>query len=132
MIPADNVVDDFKIEPQPSKSWRIDLNNKSVSGLVDGLEEVKQTIFKILNTERYKYLIYSWNYGVELEDLYGKHVSYVCAELKRRITEALVQDDRIESVDSFVFDTSKKRTVTVKFTVHTILGDTQAEKAVTY
>lgn len=132
MIPADNVVDDFKIEPQPSKSWRIDLNNKSVSGLVDGLEEVKQTIFKILNTERYKYLIYSWNYGVELEDLYGKHVSYVCAELKRRITEALVQDDRIESVDSFVFDTSKKRIVTVKFTVHTILGDTEAEKAVTY
>ena len=41
----------------------------------------------------------------------------------RRITEALKQDDRIESVDSFEFDYSEKGILHVTFCVHTIYGD---------
>ena len=47
--------------------------------------------------------MYSWDYGVELADLFGEPVSYVCPELERRITEALLQDGRIEGVDGFSF-----------------------------
>ena len=93
---------------------------------------ISTVIYKILNTERYQYIIYSWNYGIETLDLFGEPISYVCPEIERRITEALIQDDRIESVDSFEFDYSKKGKVHVKFKVHTIYGDTEQEKVVNY
>lgn len=131
MIP-DEEFEDFTVESQPSKSYKMDLKGNSINGFTDGIEGVKQSIFKMLSTERYKYVIYPWEHGVELEDLFGKHISYVCAELKRRISEALIQDDRITSVDSFIFDTTKKRIVKVKFTVHTVFGDTDEEKEVNY
>ena len=86
-------------------------------------EALRQTIYKILNTERYQYIIYSWNYGVELMDLIGEPVSYVCPEIERRVTEALLQDTRIYSCSSFSFDTSEHGIVKVSFIVHTIYGE---------
>ena len=115
----------FETEEQPSRTFR--LNGDSVRGYVDELEAVKQAVYKILLTERYRYIMYSANYGVELSDLYGQPVSYVCPELERRIAEALTWDDRIDSVDGFEFDLAKKGEVHVKFTVHTIFGDITAE-----
>lgn len=76
-------------------------------GSCDGLEAIKQAVYLILNVERYRYVIYSSNYGVEFDDLLGKPVPYVLPELKRRIEEALTQDDRITSVDGFEFKTKK-------------------------
>lgn len=76
-------------------------------GSCDGLEAIKQAVYLILNVERYRYVIYSSNYGVEFDDLLGKPVPYVLPELKRRIEEALTQDDRITSVDGFEFETKK-------------------------
>lgn len=131
MLPegAELFEDDFEIEEEPSKNYRMDQKGLRVRGKVDGLEAVKQAVFKILNTERYQYLIYSWDYGVELLDLFGEPISYVCPELERRITEALLQDDRIEEVDGFEFEASKGA-VKASFTVHTVFGDMQAEKEV--
>ena len=72
-------------------------------------------------------MIYSWDYGVELSDLIGEPVSYVLPEIKRRITEALTQDDRITDVSGFEFDTSKKGVVQVAFQVETAMGSVQSE-----
>ena len=80
--------------------------------------------------EKYAFTIYSNDYGIETMDLYGMPVTYVCPELERRITEALMMDDRIEDVTDFEFDTSNKRNVHVSFTVVTIFGDFQAEREV--
>ena len=91
---------------------------------------MKQVIFKILNTERYQYIIYSWNYGIELIDLFGQSISYVCPELERRIIEALTYDERIKSVTDFTFDSPKQGVLHTTFTVHTIFGDVEAEKTV--
>jgi phage baseplate assembly protein W len=100
-----------------------------VIGYTDSLDAIKQAIYKMLNTERFDYEIYSWNYGIELIDLIGEPKEYVYAELKRRISEALTQDERIEGVDAFSF-ASKRNEVVVTFTVHTTLGDIQAERTV--
>lgn len=105
---------DFEIETQPTNTYKMELESNLIRGYTDGQEAMKQAIFKILSTERYQYVMYSWNYGIELIDLYGEPVSYVCPELERRITEALTWDERIESVDNFEFDTSKR----VKFWLH--------------
>jgi len=123
---------DFEIIQQPTHTFKMNAENNSVRGCVDGIEAVKQAIYKILMTERYQYAIYSWNYGVELKDLYGEPVTYVCPELERRITEALLCDDRIQGVEDFEFDLSRKGIVHASFVVRTIFGDVKAEREVEY
>ena len=134
MIPSKNSLlsTDLEMEVQPSKNYKMNIGQNIINGFCDELEAMKQVIYKILNTERYQYIIYSWNYGVELLDLYGEPITYVCPELERRIKEALVQDDRIDNVDNFKFELMENRTIKVTFTVHTIYGGTQAEKVVNF
>lgn len=120
----------FKMEEQPSLTYRMDLEGDSICGEVDGQEAMKQTIFRILNTERYCYIIYPWYYGIETIDLYGEPVTYVCPELERRITEALLIDTRIKNVTDFEHDLSTKGVIHTTFTVHTIFGEVKSEKAV--
>lgn len=134
MIPSKNSIlsADLEMVTQPSKNYKMHIEQNVISGLCNELEAMKQVIYKILNTERYQCIIYSWNYGIELHDLYGEPITYVCPELERRIKEALVQDDRINDVNNFEFDLTKKRTVKITFTVHTVYGGTQAEKVVNF
>lgn len=123
---------DFEIERQPDLAYRIESGNdeSSVRGFVEGKEAVKQAVMRMLSTERYKYVIYPWWYGIETEDLYGEPATYVCPELERRITEALAVDERVMSVSDFEFDLKQKHSVHVMFTVHTIYGDIKSEKGV--
>lgn len=121
---------DFEIEEQPSRTYKADLSSDSVRGFAEGIEAVKQAVFRMLNTERYQYIIYPWWYGIETLDLFGEPVTYVCPELERRITEALLVDSRITSVTDFEHDLSVKGVVRTTFTVHTIFGDVRTEKGV--
>ena len=118
------------LRKQPGKNYRMLLESNRVVGTCDGKEAMKQVIYKILMTERYRYVIYSWNYGVELEDLFGMPAGYVCPELERRIAEALTQDDRISDVKDFSFDTSRKGVVSATFTAVTDVGEISIQKEV--
>lgn len=116
MVPTVNDIlnQDLEVKPQPSLQHhmipdKVNFKDNRIIGECDSITALRQTIFKILNTERYEHEIYSWNYGVELMDLYGRPVTLVCPEVQRRITEALIQDDRITSVDSFTFDLHQKK-----------------------
>ena len=131
MIPVvnDDLQNDFEYEELPTRTFKLDITSETITGFTDGLEAMKQAIYLILNIQRYEYLIYSWDYGIELQDLFGQPISFVLPELKRRITEALMQDTRIKSVDDFSFEVSKGKVHTT-FTVSTIFGDVQAEKVV--
>ena len=113
----------------PSLTWKINEERAEVRGMIDELEAMKQAVYKILQTERYRYDIYDWNYGVELEDLYGKNVTYVIPELKKRIEDALLADDRVTAVTDFVFE-QENGSVTAFFLVHTIFGEVKAERTV--
>ena len=97
MIPSvqDDLQEDFDIITQPTKTYKLDIEKNIIVGYCDGIEALKQAIYKILNTERYDYLIYSWNYGVEIKNLIGEETTLVITELERIIKEALMQDDRI-------------------------------------
>ena len=120
---------EFEEQRQPSYTYKLDINRGRVKGMTDEADAMLQAIYLVLSVERYQYPIYSYNYGVELEDLIGQPKDYVMSEVKRRITEALTQDDRINSVDSWEFDTTKKAVI-VSFTVHTIYGDVETTKEV--
>ena len=104
-----------------SKTYSIDFKKDVMRGTTDGIEALKQAIFLILSIERYDYVIYSWNYGIELKDLFGKPTTYACAVLPSRIKQALMQDDRIQDVSDFVTDV-EGNTVKVEFKVNSIFG----------
>ena len=120
---------EFAIDEQPSYTYKLDIDKGRIRGMTDEADAMLQAVYLILSVERYQYPIYSYNYGVELADLIGQPKDYVMSEAKRRITEALTQDDRIESVDEWAFETTKK-SVIVTFTVHTIFGDIETTKEV--
>lgn len=107
---------------KPSKTIRLTPETKRLTGNTDGLDAVRQAAYIILHVERYEYIIHSWNFGVELKDLFGKQMTYVMPEIKRRVRDALLQDDRITEVDEFVL-TPNKNKLTVECTVHSIFGD---------
>lgn len=113
----------------PNKSYRMKIADEKILGNIDELDAIAQACYKILNTERYQYVIYSWNYGIELQDLFGKPIPYVYSELPRRIKEALTQDNRINSVEDFELSYDKGN-VLAKFTVKTNLGNIEMEKGV--
>lgn len=120
---------DFEIVQQPSKTFKVDIENQRVIGMIDDLEAIRQAVYCMLHTERFEWLIYSWNYGTELDRLFGQSMGLVKSKLKKRIKEALMQDDRILSVDAFSFEVSGRKLL-VKFTIHTSIGDINAEKEV--
>ncbi len=133
MIPKIKVIDTLTEEELGNDNYRMIPSTNKVVGVAKNIESMKQVIFKILNTHRYKYLIYSWDYGIEVDDLYGESIEYVKIELKRRITEALIQDDRIDSVEDFSFEYSKNRNeLIVNFTVNTVFGSIDDRKVVSY
>ena len=131
MIPLNTIVlNEIDETEYYDKTYKVLLNKDCISGYAYEIESVKQAIYFILSTERYKYPIYSWDYGVELFDLIGKPMSYVQAEFRRRIEDALTQDDRIESCSNFEFEMIDKSTLHVTFTVNTIYGVLYSEMGV--
>lgn len=125
---------DFSYKEQPSLTYRIMTEDKRISGNCTGLEAIKQAVYKIIFTERYENVIYSSKYGIELADLLGKPVSDVKSELPRRITDALLQDDRITDVTDFevIKDTVKRNALHVQFTVISTEGTFEAARTVNY
>ncbi len=112
---------------KPSKTYR--LTGDRVEGKTDGKAAMLQAIDLALSTERWRYLIYSGDYGIELDELFGKSRPYVAADLERRITEALLEDDRITAVENFQISFSGDA-ATVTCTAATIFGDINVERGV--
>ena len=114
-------IEEVKFEGRTYKVEVLNEGEDRINGFVDELESIKQAIYLILSTERYKYIIYSWDYGVELVDLIGKPIPYCMAEIPRRVKEALLVDNRIENVTDFQFEHIGK-TLHTTFTVVTNVG----------
>ena len=123
MIPqnGDDLRQDFVFAALPSRTLKMDHDYHTITGTIDQIQAVEQAVFLILTTERYQWLIFSWNYGVELKDLIGKDPEFCIPEIERRIREALLQDDRITAVENFEFELSKRKVLTT-FTVISIFG----------
>lgn len=125
----DNLIADFEELVLPNNTWNIDFDKNVVTVSITDLEAIRQTVLLILASERYEFEIYSDQYGMELMDLFGENMQYVMSELKRRVIEALTQDDRITDVSGFEY-TKDKRTLRAKFIVTCDIGQFEAETEV--
>ena len=117
-------------QQQPGLTWKIDQNNRRISGTTDDLESVRQAVEIILHIERFQWQIYSPYTGVQFDGLIGEDPGYVAAELKRRITEALRMDDRVRSISDFAYTVSGNM-LTAEMTVNTVYGSLRADTEVT-
>lgn len=104
----------------PTKTYKLDLENGRCTGMIEGLEAMKQVIYKTLATIRFNHVIYSDNHG--FENPIGHDEIFVRGVLPRRIKEALLQDSRISAVENMSLD-FKGDSVWARFTCITIYGD---------
>jgi len=123
MIPEQQVdLTNLEVVSQPSLTYKLDFERKRISGKIDNEEAIRQLVMKILYTERYAYVIYSSQYGVELDRLIGKDYDFIVSDLERTITEALLADDRILSITDFVAEQTAIDRMSATFTVNSVVG----------
>ena len=109
MIPK--VEDDLltlEVETQPSLTYALDIEHGAHSRHGRRARVAEAGYLPDSQHGAIRLSHYSWNYGVELVELIGQPKEYALPEIKRCITEALLQDDRITAVDGFEFETGKK------------------------
>ncbi len=114
---------EFQTEEFANKTYKINFQEKRIIGEVDNLDAVSQAVYKILHTERFNSLIYSWDYGVEFENLIGKDYDFILGDLQRRIEEALLQDDRIERIENVTVNKKQNDSIDVSFIVVSKYGN---------
>lgn len=97
--------------------------------VLEGVDALRVWIAKTILTARYRFPIYSFDYGCELEDLIGYDIPKVVleAEIPRVIKEALIHDPRINDVKDFTIVREKDYAI-VEFTVVTFDGQSLREE----
>jgi hypothetical protein len=125
------IVEQQQTEPAPEygKSWLFDFEKGDFvldgTGRVveaDGHTAWVQWCVKTILTQRFAYVIYSSDYGTELEEAQKQpDRKAVEIELERAITEALLVDPRTEMVKDFVFEWEGD-TVKVSFVAVPVVG----------
>lgn len=124
MIPEQNAnLTILEEQIQPSRTYHLDLVRKRATSMIDGHDAIIQAVRKILYTERYAYVIYSSQYGVELDRLIGQEYDFIVSDIKRTISEALLMDNRIISLENFEMEKTGLDTMEVNFLVNSIEGE---------
>ena len=116
---AKNVVEAKK---QPSLTF----DEMNILLEIDGIKALKQSIRRILSTERFIHTIYDHRYGIELDELFGGDVDFARLDIARRIKEAIYEDDRIKQAHSFSIKINKDEFF-VKFMVDSDYGTFEME-----
>ncbi len=125
-IPFDTIEEEQEI---PSRTYRIDWDEGRIIGFVDGQEAMRQYIKKALITPRFRCLIYSNQYGSEIEDMLIQRDAtreYIETKAGFLVTDALIYDPRILRVYNIVIqfmDTYPLQdSCVITFDVDTIYG----------
>ena len=124
-IEEDEEIEEQKEEIKQPKEYGIDFKTGQLTGgIVEGKEAVKVWIWLALQTPRYRYYIYTWDYGNEFEDLIGHGYTdeYIEAEAQRMTEDCLLVNEHIQGITEFRTDRTGG-TLTITFTANTIYGD---------
>ena len=107
------------------KEYGINFETGQLSGkIVEGYDALLVWVWLALQTPRYRYYIYSEDYGQEYEDLIGKSYSteLTDSELERMTEECLTENPYITGIENFSCVKIEEK-VTVTFSIITELGD---------
>ena len=101
-IEDEEITEELADDLATPREFGIDVGTEQLTGIVvEGIEAIKVWIYIALQVARYRYFICSWQYGSEIEDLYGKGYSaeHLESEISRMIKECLLVNDYIEQVE---------------------------------
>jgi hypothetical protein len=107
---------------KPTNTWLIDWATNQIGGMDAGLLAMRQAVEIILHNERFRWQIYSQNFGSELEALPGEDYDFLISELPRRIQDALSADRRILSAENFSMENGGAGKLMCSFDVVTVFG----------
>lgn len=124
MLPQSNIdlSRGIVFQDQPSLTWIADPVTNRLRGRGDNWEAVRQAVEVIVNVERFKWQIYTPNFGTDYDGLLGTEPGYAASELRRRLEDAFLPDNRILGVKDYAY-TFKDVSLTVTFTALTVFGD---------
>ena len=128
MIRLDDEILDEELIEIPSRTYKV--SNGRIAGYVDELDAMRQSVEKILSTERFAWSIYSDDYGSDVTDLVGEDIDLINSELERLILEVLSTDDRVVNVEDILIVQVSKDSILVNFTVQTVFGNVVIEQEV--
>lgn len=107
------------------KEYEIDFATGQLTGrIVEGKEAVKVWIWLALQTPRYRYYIYTWDYGNDFEELIGQGFTeeYILAETQRMTEDCLLVNKYIQGITEFSVDMTGS-VLTISFVADTIYGE---------
>ncbi len=125
-------IDWYSLCKERDRNYTMNIHKEYIEGVSSDIESMRQVIFKILNTEKNNYLIYTPEYGIDLSDLFGESINYVKGEVESRVKEALLKDNRITDVHSFAFESNKRGVLEANFIVDTKYGEVSESMEVRY
>lgn len=114
-------------------AWDFERNTPIIENgefkIVKENEAIKTWCYKTLQVNRYKYLIYSWNYGSEFESLIGQHYTEALAksECIRYVEECLMVNPYITGLSNIVSD-FKDGLLTISCDLNTVYGNTNLKE----
>lgn len=109
-------------QDQPTLTWIADPVTRRIRGRGDGWEAIRQAVEIIVNVERFKWQIYTPNFGTDYNGLLGTEPGYAASELQRRLEDAFLPDSRILGMKDFTWSFSGV-SLSARFTVLTVFGD---------
>lgn len=110
-----------------TKTYKLDIRNKRIIGMTDGLEAYKIAAEKTLRTTRYAHPIYDGDYGWGVEKNIGKDFDFVKSSCEREIYEALSVDDRFQGIENFIITQTGLDHCIIKFNIISTEGTVSME-----
>ena len=117
-------------QDQPSLTWIADPVTHRLRGQGDNYEAVRQAVEIIVNVERFRWQIYTPNFGTDFDGLLGHDSGFVASEIQRRLTDAFLPDNRLLGLANFSY-TVNGDVLTASVTVNTVFGDVNTTLEVT-
>jgi len=128
MFPFDLDDDEDIVEAEEETTkqtdYEIDFTTGALTGrIISGLPALIQWIRLAIETKKYVFNQFSWDYGCEISDLIGKESSleYIRSEVSRMLTDTLSGNTDIESIADLDVNVDNDK-LNIKFTVNTVYG----------
>lgn len=115
-----------------SKRVRVNFSTGQLTGqIVEGKEAIKVWIWCCLQTQRFRYPIYSWDYGADMEQYIGRAVSreFLQTDCEDEIRSAMLVNPYISDVTDFNVE-RKDDQMHISFRVITRFGEMEVEQSV--
>ena len=124
MLPQSNIdlSQGIVFQDQPSLTWIADPVTNRLRGRGDNWIAFRQAVEVIVNVERFKWQIYTPNFGTDYDGLLGTEPGYAASELRRRLEDAFLPDNRLLGMKDYAY-TFQDVSLSVTFTVLTVFGD---------